>query len=282
MKLNKTETLGIIIPRLSNPFFARLIETFEVQCRNLGYQLIFSCSQNDDQEEAKLIKMMLSRGVDGLFIACNSKKSQKNALKIVNKPIVFIDRNFDVGNINSVITDNFAGGYELAKIMLAKHQKPKQSLSELAVFVGAASLPTIASRLEGIKHYCEEIGFDALNVIHLKGNTAEHGQHGMCDYLQLNGPPKRMITSSLNILEGCLYEAKKQGRQFETTAIFGTFDYHPMLEFLTNELWVVEQNRQELVKVSADIMMQCLSEPSHTSLQQFCSMPSLVGLNVHT
>lgn len=280
LKLKKTETLGIIIPRLSNPFFARLIETFEAHCRSLGYQLIFSCSQNNDKEEANLIRMMLSRGVDGLFIACNSKESQQYAIQSVSKPIVFIDRDFGIGKLNSVITDNFGGGYQLAQAIL------KDNEHELIVFIGDESLPTIASRLAGIEKYCSEHLKKSFKVIKLKGNSAEYGQKGMQTYLKKNSLPRCMVTSSLNILEGCLYAAKNAKLVFNERAIFGTFDYHPMLEFLNNELWIVEQNRQELVQVAFEMMMNMLQsnqdEDISSTLQNnktFSSNPCLINLN---
>lgn len=37
LKLNKTDTLGLIIPHLSNPFFSTLAEKLEIRCRAAGY-----------------------------------------------------------------------------------------------------------------------------------------------------------------------------------------------------------------------------------------------------
>lgn len=47
LKLNKTQTLGLIVPTLSNVFFATLAEKLELRCRRSGYQLAISCSWND-------------------------------------------------------------------------------------------------------------------------------------------------------------------------------------------------------------------------------------------
>jgi LacI family fructose operon transcriptional repressor len=40
LKLNKTETLGLIVPNISNVFFATLAEKLELRCRRSGYQLM--------------------------------------------------------------------------------------------------------------------------------------------------------------------------------------------------------------------------------------------------
>lgn len=68
LKLNKTETLGLIVPNISNVFFATLAEKLELRCRRSGYQLMISCTYNDVDYENKLVKALMARNVDGLFI----------------------------------------------------------------------------------------------------------------------------------------------------------------------------------------------------------------------
>lgn len=68
LKLNKTETLGLIVPNISNVFFATLAEKLELRCRRSGYQLMISCTYNDVDYENKLVKALIARNVDGLFI----------------------------------------------------------------------------------------------------------------------------------------------------------------------------------------------------------------------
>ena len=51
LKLNKTETLGLVIPRLSNLFFSTLAEKLESCCRQAGYQLMIACTYSDSEHE---------------------------------------------------------------------------------------------------------------------------------------------------------------------------------------------------------------------------------------
>ncbi|CAK8739878.1 HTH-type transcriptional repressor PurR [Sodalis praecaptivus] len=51
LKLNKTDTLGLVIPRLSNSFFSNLAEKLELRCREEGYHLVISSSYSDSQRE---------------------------------------------------------------------------------------------------------------------------------------------------------------------------------------------------------------------------------------
>ncbi|ECN8786971.1 LacI family transcriptional regulator, partial [Salmonella enterica subsp. enterica serovar Typhimurium] len=49
LKLNKTEVLGLIIPRLSNPYFSHLAECLELKCLESGYQLMTCCTYSDSE-----------------------------------------------------------------------------------------------------------------------------------------------------------------------------------------------------------------------------------------
>lgn len=68
LKLNKTDTLGLIVPNISNVFFATLAEKLEQRCRRSGYQLTISCTYDDVDYENKLTKAFIARNVDGLLL----------------------------------------------------------------------------------------------------------------------------------------------------------------------------------------------------------------------
>ncbi|NWM54932.1 LacI family transcriptional regulator, partial [Escherichia coli] len=68
LKLNKTETLGLVIPRLSNLFFSTLAEKLESCCRQAGYQLMIACTYSDSEHENSLVEGLLARNVDGMFV----------------------------------------------------------------------------------------------------------------------------------------------------------------------------------------------------------------------
>ncbi|EBW1656519.1 LacI family DNA-binding transcriptional regulator, partial [Salmonella enterica subsp. enterica serovar Typhimurium] len=61
LKLNKTDTYGLVVPRLSNPFFAALAEKLEMHCHQIGCQLTISCTYGDIKNENKLVKSMDER-----------------------------------------------------------------------------------------------------------------------------------------------------------------------------------------------------------------------------
>lgn len=71
LALQRSGTLGAIIPTLNNAIFAEGINAFEKAAQSLGYTLILAVSHNDPAEDARQAIRMIERGVDGLLLVGN-------------------------------------------------------------------------------------------------------------------------------------------------------------------------------------------------------------------
>ena len=71
LAMQRTGTLGAIIPTLNNAIFAEGIHAFEHTAQQFGYTLILSVSQQDPEREQALVRKMIERGVDGLLLVGN-------------------------------------------------------------------------------------------------------------------------------------------------------------------------------------------------------------------
>ncbi len=250
LKLNKTDTYGLVIPRLSNPFFAALAEKLEMHCHQIGCQLMISCTYGDIKNENKLVKSMDERNVDGIFIVSASRKNQQHHVKHRQKPLVFLDRDFSVSNAICVASDNCDSGAQLTKAMI-------QQDAPIHFFAGDALLPTIAARLRGyvqaIKaHYGDE---SHVTVSYAEHNTTKDGEQMMKQYLEQHRQiPSHFIASSLPILEGVLSAIRQTEGVIPAHINIGTFDDHVMLSFLPNNVWSMKQDETLLVEKAFEIM----------------------------
>ncbi|MGB3152002.1 MAG: LacI family DNA-binding transcriptional regulator, partial [Maribacter sp.] len=110
----KSETIGLIIPNISDTFYSKIAGYVEREAKNLGYTVIFSSSYEDPKKEGELIRSMLNRQVDGLIIASTQQnKKEIKFLKNSNFPFVLIDRHYPGIDADHVVVDNF-GGSKLA------------------------------------------------------------------------------------------------------------------------------------------------------------------------
>ena len=100
---NKTNVIGLIVPEVTNPFYAELSLGIETHARSLGYNVILCNGQNDAKVTEELFGFLISHQVDGIILA----SSQQDAGTMIQK--------FEV---NSVCIDNLAGGRLAAEHLL--------------------------------------------------------------------------------------------------------------------------------------------------------------------
>ncbi len=64
----KTYTLGLLVPDISNPFFAEIARAIEDESEQLGYSLIICSTDNRDERVERYLRLLLQKSVDGLII----------------------------------------------------------------------------------------------------------------------------------------------------------------------------------------------------------------------
>ena len=209
LKLNKTDTLGLIVPNISNVFFATLAEKLEQRCRRSGYQLTISCTYDDVDYENKLTKALIARNVDGLFIVPSTLENQQHHLRQVRKPMVLLDRDFKYTDNALVESHNILGGEKLTQSLFDAGKSP------IWFLVGDTGLPSIGDRLKGY-----------LNAV----------------------------------LEGAVVAIRNRFGVIPPDINIGTFDEHPMLGFLANNVWSMQQDENVWAEKAFAMMMSAIDD----------------------
>lgn len=140
----KSDMIGLIVPNISDIFYARIARRIERIAELSGLNVVFSSTGESPKKESELIQSMLNRQVDGLIIA----STQQNAddilrLKQINFPFVLIDRQYPDIDTNYVGVDN-AGGIAVAVDQLVKLGRKRIGFVSLKL-----GLDALRKRLEG-------------------------------------------------------------------------------------------------------------------------------------
>ncbi len=124
LSLGKSETIGLIVPNISDIFYARIAHHIELKAKEFGYNVVFSSSNENADTEKELIYSMLNRQVDGLIIA-STQKNEEDILKLseANFPFVLIDRHYPEIKTNYVIVDNLEGVKNMTNHLLKNGRK---------------------------------------------------------------------------------------------------------------------------------------------------------------
>lgn len=261
LKLNKTDTLGLVVPNLSNPFFSSLAESLELSCRQKGYQLMICCTYNDPNYEIKLTNSLQARNVDGIFIVPANKDTEAKHLSSLDKPFVFLDRNHHQATSSGVVSDNKGGGYLLTQSMVTKIKQP------IVFFAGLDTLAPVKERIEGYIQAIKESGDDKqIIVCHAKNDSVSDGELMISEYIEkYNDIPQNFITSSLPILEGVISLLHQRLGYIPEHINIGAFDEHLMLNFLSNNIWSIKQNDKLIAEKALYMMEQKIANNDYQS-----------------
>ena len=166
LRQGETKTVGLVLPDISNPFYAEVSKTVQEKLYNSGYNT-FIVNTNDDVElEKVLMRELIQRSVDGMIIApSNNIKELIPILLETHIPVVFTDRPGDE-NADFVGVDN---KLEAQKLIKSFSKKPKRLV---ALAPSPADVSTIQDRIEGTKLACDEHGIE-FNYIDINDDQKE-------------------------------------------------------------------------------------------------------------
>jgi LacI family fructose operon transcriptional repressor len=243
LKLKRTDTIGLVVPELSNAFFARLMSGLEELCRGSGLVLLTSSTNENPDLEDRAVRSLWARGVDGLIVApCRTPDYGRLFGKNAKLPIVVVDRAYPGSRYPSVVSDNLEAGLALTRAVLATG-------APLTAFLcGQPDLPTIEGRVRGFAAACQEAGVTNWEGLILRAaeNSVGAGRTLMEQLLECGRPPASFMCSSLMVLEGATQRLKERLGRIPPETVMGTFDDQEFLDFLPNRVFSARQNEGEL------------------------------------
>ena len=103
----KSNTIGVIVPHISHPYFAKLISNLENEAAKSGYKIILCNSKEKAEKEKQYLDMCKSNRVAGIILCSGNVESNK--INTGNIPIVLLEKNFEDGKLG-IQCDNYQGG----------------------------------------------------------------------------------------------------------------------------------------------------------------------------
>ena len=103
----KSNTIGVIVPHISHPYFAKLISNLENEAAKKDYKIILCNSKEKAEKEKQYLDMCKSNRVAGIIICSGNVESNK--INTGGIPVVLLEKNFEEGKLGSQC-DNYQGG----------------------------------------------------------------------------------------------------------------------------------------------------------------------------
>ncbi len=150
LKVRQTQTIGMVIPDVTNPFFADVMRGVEDGARRSGYSVIFCNSSEDPELERHHLAMLFSRRVDGVLLAPTDSHAAQDRLTRRRFPLVFFDRLPADFTGAAVVVDNLTASRDAIRHLIGLGHK------RIAIVAGRLNLSNGLERVEGFRHALQE------------------------------------------------------------------------------------------------------------------------------
>jgi len=201
LKSSRTNTIGIVIPVITDQFFPPIIRTFEKYMGKNNYQIILNSYNIDESLEKRQVKILVNKKVDGIVIATSSYDGEHIKACIKNKiPVVLLDRLIPGFKCDSVTIDNYQATFDAISLAIRKGHK------KIAIMRGVRSY-TDDERFKGYKDALEinqlELRKDYITKT-INSYEQDDAKRDFMRLLSLKDPPTLVFCSNIYLAAGVL------------------------------------------------------------------------------
>ena len=262
LKLDRTETLGLIVPDIADPFFAEIAKSIEKEAKTRGYMLILCDSNNSIDTEKELLNLLHSRRVDGLVIApIGTDFSHIMDIYSAGLALVVVDRIPKQEKIPSVSSDNYTGAFEAVSYLVAMgHQR-------IACICGNRDVQPVVDRLQGYMDALKKhnIPFDSELVSGSSFSTTT-GNTELKKLFALKNKPTAIFALNSLIGLGVLKAASEIHIKIPDDLSVISFDEQAYSPFLSPPMTTIEQNKQGIGTKAIDTLLKHIENPDYKTI----------------
>jgi len=272
LRLKKTHTIGLVVPDISNPFFAHVTRIIQTELYKLGYTLIVCNTDENQGREIEQISLLRSKGVDGFIIM--PVGLENNHIKEIlddNIPLVLLDRCFDDLDTNSVLVDNYNGAYKATKYFI------DQGHHRIAIIQGLPNTSTNTMRVNGYKSALRDNSIDINNEYVVgKDFRFENGYIETKYLINMKTPPTAIFCTSDLITQGALAAIYEENFTIPEDFAIISFDDIDFGPFLKAPLTAVEQPRRMMGEMSVKLLIEDIRLKGRSEKRNIILKPNLL------
>jgi LacI family transcriptional regulator len=250
LRVRRTQTIGLVVPDNSNPFFAELGQAIEEAGFDAGYTTILGNSAEQPDRERRYVQALVAKRVDGLIVA--PSRDDGGTLEAIlgpaKIPVVVIDRDVHLPGADAVLYDNEGGSVAATRHLLALGH------TKIAFVAGPPAVQPAAERLRGFRRALVEAGLDDGRVVeadfHYPG-----GRDAAARLLATGAAPTAIFAANDLMAAGVLRELAARGIQVPDDISVVGFDDAPLAEMVSPTVTTVRQPLQQMAETALALLL---------------------------
>ncbi len=254
LRMKQTQAVGLVLPDLSNTFFAKIARSVANVANQNKFTLEVCDSQDSIDLEIEVLSLLRNRQVDGLIICPVGIDSEH--LRILESgapPAVLVDRYFPNLRLPYVASDN-AGGAEAATRHLVEHGHRK-----IVCLQGLPNTITNVHRLDGFRRVLQVNKIRFRNYMIAGGGfTIESGYQATRKLLEQGHSFTALLTLNNLIALGALKALHEARLNVPEDVSLVTFDTIEGVDFFSSPLTTVSQSPRKIGERAAIMLFDLI------------------------
>jgi LacI family transcriptional regulator len=271
LRRKSSNTIGVVINDLMNPFFAELLVGLERRLVDSGYIALMAHTGEDLDRQAQVLRTMREQHAAGLALcpALGTGDDTLHELKASSIPLVVMVRHFDHGEFDYAGSDNALGSQVATEHLISRGHRR-------IAFLGGISGAVLNHRIDGYRRALASAGIAFDDTLVLRSRpTWEGGNNSMQTLLSSNPEIRAAVCYNDLVAFGALAalgdRGLRAGHDFDLLGydnVLGAAHSNPPLS-------TVAVGPQRLGEAAADLLLQRIAEPTRPTCT-YIAQPHLV------
>ncbi len=260
LALNKTNTIGVVVPEISHSFFPEAIRGIEEAAYNAGYQLILTHSAESALRERDAIQTLGSRRVDGVLISTAQDLTDTRVyeqLIEIGVPVVFFDRCIRGIGATCVSIDDEESSYMVTEHLL------RHGYRRIAHLAGPQKISVGRERLDGFRRALTTYGVPVAEELIVESGFHESGGYAAMNRL-LDFPPAQRAQAVVAVNDPAAFGAMKaildRGLAIPGDVAIVGFSDDIRAPLMTVPLTTIRQPAYSLGKLAAERLLAAIGD----------------------
>ena len=252
-----TQTMGMIVPDIANPFFPEVVRGAEDVAHDAGYTLLISSSDNDLKKEEAYLRVFLAKRVDGIILTKAPGRLPADVQQEVAKadvPVVLLARTVPGFKADVVELDDRDAAYEgVTHLLRLGHQR-------VGFIGGLPGTTTSRRRLDGYRAALKDWQRPIERDLIVDGDyRVESGYRAGLDLLRHR--PDAVFIANYLMSVGFIKALQQYRLRCPEDVAIVTCDDHPWLDAFSPRLTTLDLAKRELGAAAARMLLERIAKP---------------------
>lgn len=252
LRSSKTQTIGMVVPEIANPFNTELVREVEDALHAHGFQLLLCSAHQDSAREKEALRSLIGQQVDGLIISPVDSAASMEAVKNAAgaRPLVQVDQRIEGLEADWIGVDDEQG------IRLVLRHLKDQGVDSAGFLGGRETDSSAVTRYQAFRKLCGDSGISVSeHHVRLGDYSTSFGRQQMAELAQQGQLPDALVCGADVIAIGALQTCYRMGLKVPESMLVTGFDDIEFADMCAPRLTTVRQPLKAIARQAVKLLL---------------------------